>query len=118
MEKELTQLNTSDDDSILSPDLLENTNPGQMLREDFLEPLSITPYKLAKGTGLSQIHISEVLRGKRSITPMTSLLLGKFFGMSPQFWLNLQNRYDLIEAERSNPERLKQVIPYAGLRAA
>ena len=99
-------------------DYLVNTHPGQMLREDFLEPLGITPYKLAKGTGLSAIHVSEVLSGKRRITPMTALLLGKFFGISSRFWLNLQNRYDLIEAERSHPERLSRVIPYTELLAA
>lgn len=97
---------------------LENTHPGQMLSEDFLEPLGITPYKLAKGTGLTQSHVSEILRGQRSITPMTSLLLGKFFGMSARFWLNLQNHYDLIEAQRKHPKRLEQVVPFAGAVAA
>lgn len=99
-------------------ELLENEHPGQALREDYFEPLSITAYKLAKGTGLGQIHISEILRGQRSITPMTSLLLGKFFGISPRFWLNMQNHYDLLEAQRANPERIKQVVYYADLKAA
>ncbi len=99
-------------------DYLVNTHPGQMLREDFLEPLDITPYKLAKGTGLSAIHVSEILNGKRRITPLTAMLLGKFFGMSPRFWLNLQNRYDLIEAERSHSERLSRVVPYTQIAAA
>jgi|GEM_PF-2087080 len=49
---------------------------------------------------------------------MTSLLLGKFFGVSPRFWLNLQNQYDLIEAQRSNPERINQAVYYADLQAA
>jgi addiction module HigA family antidote len=97
---------------------LENEHPGQALREDYLEPLGMTAYKLAKGTGLSQIHISEILRGQRSITPMTSLLLGNFFGISPRFWLNMQNHYDLLEAQRANPERLKQAVHYADLKAA
>ncbi len=102
----------------IAEDYLENTHPGQTLREDFLEPLSITPYKLAKGTGLSAIHISQILRGERRVTPMTSLLLGKFFGMSPRFWLNLQNRYDLIAAERAHPDRLSRVVPYSESAAA
>jgi len=102
----------------VAPELLENEHPGQALREDYLKPLGITADKLAKGTGLSQIHISEILRGQRSITPMTSLLLGKFFGISPRFWLNMQNHYDLIEAQRANPERLKQGVYYADLKAA
>ncbi len=99
-------------EATIASDLLENTHPGQMLREDYLEPLGITPYKLAKGTGLSQTHISEIMRGQRSITPMTSLLLGKFLGMSARFWLNLQNHHDLIEAQRAYPERLGRVVPY------
>ncbi len=104
--------------SAAEQDALENTHPGQMLREDYLEPLNITPYKLAKGTGLSQIHVSEILRGQRNITPMTSLLLGKFFGMSSRFWLTLQNRHDLIEVQRANPQRLEQVVPYMASKAA
>ena len=99
-------------------DLLPIQHPGQALKEDFLEGMGITAYKLAKGTGLSQIHISEILRGQRSITPMTSLLLGKFFGMSPRFWLNMQNRYDILKAERTHPERIERATYYADLKAA
>ena len=106
------------DEKELVPGLLENEHPGKMLKEDYLEPLGITAYKLAKGTGLSQIHVSEILRGQRGITPMTSLLLGKFFGISPRFWLNLQNHYDLLEAQRANPERINQAVYYADLQAA
>ena len=106
------------DEKELVPGLLENEHPGKMLKEDYLEPLGITAYKLAKGTGLSQIHVSEILRGQRSITPMTSLLLGKFFGLSARFWLNLQNHYDLIEAQRLNPERINQATYYGDLQAA
>ena len=93
-------------------ELLENTHPGLMLREDYLEPLGLTAYKVAKGTGLTPIHISELLRGERNVTPLTSLLLGKYLGMSPRFWLNLQNRHDVIEAQRSQQDRLARVTPY------
>lgn len=102
----------------IASELLENEHPGLALRQDYLEPLGITAYKLAKGTGLSQIHISEILRGQRSVTPMTSLLLGKFFGISPRFWLNMQNHYDLLEAQRANPERIERAVYYADLKAA
>ena len=104
--------------SLLENDFLENEHPGQALREDYLEPLGITAYKLAKGTGLSQIHISEILRGQRSITPITSVLFGKFFGISPRFWLNMQNHYDLLEAQRANPAKIDQAVYYADLKAA
>ena len=93
-------------------ELLENTHPGLMLREDYLEPLGLTAYKVAKGTGLTPIHISELLRGERNVTPLTSLLLGKYLGMSPRFWLNLQNRHDVIEAQRNQQDRLARVTPY------
>ncbi len=99
-------------------ELLENTHPGLMLREDYLEPLGLTAYKVAKGTGLTPIHISELLRGERNVTPLTSLLLGKYLGMSPRFWLNLQNRHDLIEAQRNQQERLERVVPYQEQQAA
>ena len=97
---------------LLENELLENTHPGIMLQEDYLEPLGITAYRLAKATGLTQTHVSELLHGKRSITPTTSLLLGKFLGMSPRFWANLQSRHDFIEAERTNAERVEKVVPY------
>ena len=90
--------------------LLENTHPGFMLREDFLQPFGITPGALADSLGLSRTHISKLLHGQRKITPLTSLLLGKFFGMSARFWLNLQNHYDLIEAQRKAPSRLEKII--------
>jgi len=99
-------------------ELLENEHPGKMLREDYLEPLGITPYKLAKGTGLTPTHVSELLKGERNITIMTSLLLGTFFEMSPTFWTNLQIHYDQIEAQRSHPERLAKAVSYRQLLAA
>ena len=99
-------------------ELLENTHPGLMLREDYLEPLGLTAYKVAKGTGLTPIHISELLRGERNVTPLTSLLLGKYLGMSPRFWLNLQNRHDVIEAQRTQQDRLERVKPYREQQAA
>ncbi len=94
--------------------LLENTHPGQMLLEDFLQPLGITLGTLADSLGLSRSHIAKLLSGQRKITPMTSLLLGKFFGMSAQFWLNLQNHHDLIEAQRKTTLRLERVFPFTG----
>ena len=90
--------------------LLENPHPGLMLREDFLQPLGITPGALADSLGLSRAHVSKLLHGQRKITPLTSLLLGKFFGMSTQFWLNLQNHHDFIEAQRSGPNCLEKVV--------
>ncbi len=72
--------------------------PGEILQTEFLKPLNITPYRLARATGLSQTRISEVIHGKRRITPDTALRLSKALGLSERFWLNIQNDYD-IETE-------------------
>jgi len=79
---------------------LENTHPGVMLREDFLEPLGISAYRLAKATELSQSHIADLLKGKRNITPETAIRLGEAFDTSAEFWMRLQSHYDLIEVRR------------------
>ena len=98
--------------------LLENTHPGLMLREDYMEPLGLTAYEVAKGTGLTPTHVSELLRGGRNITPPFSLLLGKYLELSPRFWLNLQNRHDMIEAQCRRQDHLARVIPLRQQQAA
>lgn len=70
-------------------------HPGEILMEEFLEPMGISQYRLAKNISVAPRRINEIIHGKRSITADTALRLGRFFGMSPQFWLNLQTRYDL-----------------------
>ena len=83
--------------------LLNNVHPGEVLREEFLAPLRITAYRLAKSIGVQQTRIEQILDGKRSITVDTALRLGRYFNVTPQFWLNLQQMYD-IEAAEANPE--------------
>lgn len=70
-------------------------HPGEILMEEFLEPMGISQYRLARNISVAPRRINEIVHGKRSITADTALRLGRFFGMSPQFWLNLQTRYDL-----------------------
>jgi addiction module HigA family antidote len=77
----------------------EPIHPGEVLAEDFLAPMGITQYRLAKGTRVPPRRINEIVHGVRAITADTALRLGRFFGTSDQFWLNLQTRYDL-EKER------------------
>ena len=67
-------------------------HPGEILMEEFLEPMGISQYRLAKDISVSPRRINEIVHGKRAITADTALRLGRFFGMSPQFWLNLQTR--------------------------
>jgi addiction module HigA family antidote len=85
----------------------EPIHPGEILLEEFLKPMGIIQYRLAKDTNVPQRRISEIVQGKRSITADTALRLGHFFGMEAQFWLNLQARYDLLQAELALASRLK-----------
>jgi addiction module HigA family antidote len=70
-------------------------HPGEILREEFLSPLGISQYRLAKDTSVPPRRINEIVRGTRAITADTALRLARYFGMSERFWLNLQARYDL-----------------------
>ena len=89
-------------------------HPGEILLEEFLRPMGISQYRLAKDISVAQRRISEITQGKRSITADTALRLGRYFGMEAQFWLNLQSRYDLLCAEAELDERLeKEVTPHA-----
>jgi len=74
-------------------------HPGEILMEEFLTPLAISQYRLAKDIGVAPRRINEIVRGLRAISTDTALRLGKYFNISPQFWLNLQSHFDLeIEA--------------------
>lgn len=81
---------------------LPNIHPGEILQLDFLEPMSITAYRLSTDIKVSQTRISEILNGKRAITADTAHRLSRYFGNSAQFWLNLQSAYDLRQAEEEN----------------
>lgn len=75
-------------------------SPGEILREEFMRPLNLTQYKLAKAIGVSPIRVSQIVRTQRKITPDTALRLAYTFGNSARFWLNLQAQYDLaVEGE-------------------
>ena len=75
--------------------LLENITPGEILEEDFLKPMGLSQYRLAKDIGVPARRINDIVKGERAITADTALRLGRFFKMSAQFWLNLQSHYDL-----------------------
>lgn len=80
---------------------LKNVHPGEILKLDFLEPMNITPYALAKAIKVDQTRIGQLIKGTRSMSADTALRLGKFFNMSAEFWLNIQVRFDL-EEQRGN----------------
>ena len=75
--------------------LLANITPGEILEEDFLKPMALSQYRLAKDIGVPARRINEIVKGERAITADTALRLGRYFKVSAQFWLNLQSHYDL-----------------------
>ena len=85
-------------------------HPGEILMEEFLEPMGLSQYRLAKDISVPPRRINEIVHRKRAITADTALRLGRFFGMSPQFWLNLQTRYDLEMAEDLLEDRLDEEV--------
>jgi len=93
---------------------LKNIHPGEILNEEFLIPLGISAYRLAKETFIPQTRVSEILKGNRRITADTALRLSKFFGNSPRFWLGLQNDYDLEEEGTQKEKELSEIKPLEG----
>jgi addiction module HigA family antidote len=89
---------------------LPPVHPGEILLEDFLIPMGITRYRLAKSIGVPQRRIDEICAGKRAITADTALRLARFFGTDAQSWMNLQGQYDLESAEMVLSERIDQEV--------
>ena len=89
---------------------LSPIHPGEILMEEFLKPMGISQYRLAKDITVPPRRINEIVHGKRAITADTALRLGRFFGMSPHFWLNLQTRYDIEITEDSLANRLDREV--------
>ncbi len=85
-------------------------NPGEILMEDFLKPMNISQYRLAKDIGVPPRRINEIVHGGRSITANTALRLGRYFGISPHFWLNLQSHFDLAKEEDQFGEKLRREV--------
>lgn len=85
--------------------------PGEILTEEFLKPLGITQYRLAKEIGVPQRRIGEIVAGKRAITADTAARLGVYFRMEAEFWLNLQAHYDLAQAREALGPRLAGIQP-------
>src|SRR5438876_2443188 len=88
---------------------LKNIHPGEILLEEFLVPLNITAYKLAKDIEIHQTRVSEILKGNRRITADTALRLSKYFGNSPKFWLGLQDDFDLEEEKHAKGPLLDSI---------
>ena len=96
---------------------LNNIHPGEILKEEFLIPMEISAYRLAKETFISQTRISEIIKGKRRITADTALRFSKFFGTSAKFWLGHQDDYDLEEERNLKSEVFNNIKPIDGFAA-
>ena len=90
---------------------LRNVHPGEILREEFLTPMGITAYRLAKETGVPQTRVSLILREQRAVTADTALRFAAFFGTSAKFWLGLQEDFDLEAARDRLGEKLSRISP-------
>lgn len=88
------------------------THPGVMLLEEFLMPMGLTQRELANAIHMPYQRVNEIINGKRGITPSTALRLAKFFGMSVDFWMNLQIRWDLYYAQQSEQDTLQSIHRY------
>lgn len=88
-------------------------HPGEILDEEFLKPMGITHYRLAKSIGVDATRIHSIVNGDRSITAETALLLARYFGNSVEFWMNLQSQHDRERTEDKLTERLDAIVPYA-----
>ena len=92
---------------------LPNIHPGEVLQEEFLTPLHITPYRLAKETNIPQTRVSEIIKGNRRVTADTALRFSHFFGNSAKFWLGLQDDFDIENELNEKAEELENIKRFA-----
>src|SRR3990172_5025663 len=99
----------------MAPKKLAPVHPGEILLEEFLEPMGISQYRLAKDISVSPRRINEIVHGTRAVTADTALRLSRYFGSSERFWLNLQAQYDLdVERDRLGRRLEREVVKQAG----
>ena len=100
----------------MSTKKLPTITPGEILLEEFLKPMEISQYRLAKSTKLPQTRIAEIVKGQRSITAETGLRFARFFNTSPQFWMNLQSEFELRIAKRKLQKKVEREVEPIGTR--
>lgn len=103
---------------ILVSELMEPVSPGELLKEEFLEPMGLSQYRLAKETGIPAQRIGQIVLGRRRITADTDLRLCRFFGLSDGYWLRAQAAYDLEATRRSIGPALDRITPWEGAAVA
>ncbi|MDP2288163.1 MAG: HigA family addiction module antitoxin [Actinomycetota bacterium] len=97
--------------------VLDPVTPGELLWEEFMAPMGLTRYRVAKEIGVPAQRIGDIVNGKRSITADTDLRLCRFFGLSDGYWLRAQTAYDIEVAQRNLGPELKRIKPWAGTAA-
>lgn len=98
---------------IITDEKLANITPGEILKEEFLKPMGISEYVLAKEIKIEETRILEIVNNKCAITADTAIRFAKFFGTTPEFWLNLQNLYDLEEEQKQHAFEFATIKQYA-----
>jgi antitoxin HigA-1 len=96
---------------VLVPTHREPTHPGEMLLEEFLKPMGLSQRELAAGIHVPYQRVNELINRRRGVTPSTALRLARYFGNSPGFWLNLQQRWELYHAQRQEANELSRIMP-------
>jgi antitoxin HigA-1 len=91
------------------------THPGEMLFEEFLNPMNVTQRELAQAIGVPYQRVNEIINGRRGVSPSTALRLAKYLGTTPDFWMNLQLRWDLYHAQQDEADLLKTIQPYRAI---
>ncbi len=94
----------------MTKEKLPPIHPGEVLLEDFMKPLGLSQYRVAKDIGVPALRISQIVNGKRAVTADTAMRLARYFGTSPDVWLRLQARYDLEVAEREYGDRINREV--------
>ena len=95
----------------MTTDPLAPVHPGEILREEFLSPLNLTPYALAKACHVPRTRIERLVNERAPVTTDTALRLGRYFGTTPDFWLSVQSRYDIETVRRSSSEDIEAIQP-------
>lgn len=108
-----SSITTSEERRTIAP-----VHPGELLRDDFLEPIGMTAYALAKACHVPRTRIERLLRGETAVSAETALRLGRYFGNSAQFWMNVQARYDVERARDQIGASLQEIVPRPSLQAA
>lgn len=94
-----------------------NIHPGEVLEKEFLEPMGVTAYRLSKAVEIQQTRISLIIKGQRGITADTAIRFGKYFGTTPEFWMNLQREYDLRKTTYEKKDFFENIIPLSAKSA-